>query len=193
MKRISVFCGSSSGSSGLYAGQARLLGKTLAEQGIELVYGGARVGLMGALADGALDAGGKVTGVIPRFLQSKEIAHKGLSELILVDSMHERKTLMNELCDGVIAMPGGFGTLEEFFEMLTWAQLGLHKKPMAILNINGFYDDLMHLIRKMVEQGFLKEINRQMLLISSDIDDLLNQMRNYVAPSVGKWITPGSI
>ena len=193
MKRISIFCGSSSGSSGLYAGQARLLGKTLAEQGIELVYGGARVGLMGALADGALDAGGKVTGVIPRFLQSKEIAHEGLSELILVDSMHGRKTLMNELCDGVIAMPGGFGTLEEFFEMLTWAQLGLHKKPMAILNINGFYDDLMHLIRKMVEQGFLKEINRQMLLISSDIDDLLNQMRNYVAPSVGKWITPGSI
>ena len=193
MKRISIFCGSSSGSSGLYAGQARLLGKTLAEQGIELVYGGARVGLMGALADGALDAGGKVTGVIPRFLQSKEIAHKGLSELILVDSMHERKTLMNELCDGVIAMPGGFGTLEEFFEMLTWAQLGLHKKPMAILNINGFYDDLMHLIRNMVEQGFLKEVNRQMLLVSSDIDDLLNQMRNYVAPSVGKWITPESV
>jgi uncharacterized protein (TIGR00730 family) len=126
-------------------------------------------------------------------LQSKEIAHEGLTELILVDSMHERKTRMNELSDGVIAMPGGFGTLEEFFEMLTWAQLGLHKKPIAILNINGFYDDLNQLIGKMVDQGFLKEVNRTMLLISSDIDDLLNQMRNYTAPAVGKWITRESV
>jgi len=193
MKRISVFCGSSSGHEAIYAEQARLLGQTLGQQNIELVYGGARVGLMGALADGALGAGGKVIGVIPRFLQSKEIAHEGLTELILVDSMHERKTRMNELSDGVIAMPGGFGTLEEFFEMLTWAQLGLHKKPIAILNINGFYDDLNLLIGKMVDQGFLKDVNRTMLLISSDIDDLLNQMRNYTAPAVGKWITRDSV
>jgi len=193
MKRISVFCGSSSGYEAIYAEQARLLGQTLAQQNIVLVYGGARVGLMGALADGALGAGGKVIGVIPRFLQSKEIAHEGLTQLILVDSMHERKTRMNELSDGVIAMPGGFGTLEEFFEMLTWAQLGLHKKPMAILNINGFYDGLLLLIRKMVDQGFLKEINQKMLLVGDDIGDLLNQMRNYTAPAVGKWITPESI
>jgi uncharacterized protein (TIGR00730 family) len=193
MKRISVFCGSSWGSDILYADQACLLGQTLAKQGIELVYGGARVGLMGAVADGALREGGKVTGVIPRFLLSKEIAHEGLTELILVDSMHERKTRMNELSDGVIAMPGGFGTLEEFFEMLTWAQLGLHKKPIAILNTNSFYDELNLLIGKMVDQGFLKETNRQMLLISSNIDDLLTQMRAYIAPTIGKWITPESL
>jgi uncharacterized protein (TIGR00730 family) len=193
MKRISVFCGSSSGNDNLYIEQARLLGRTLAKQNIELVYGGARVGLMGAVADGALCEGGKVIGVLPNFLLSKEIAHEGLTELILVDSMHERKTRMNELSDGVIAMPGGFGTLEEFFEMLTWAQLGLHKKPTAILNINGFYDGLTRLIQEMVDKGFLKEANRNMLLISSDIDDLLHQMRNYVAPAVGKWITRESV
>ena len=193
MKRISVFCGSSSGNGAIYLDQARLLGQTLAQQNIELVYGGARVGLMGAVADGALAAGGKVIGVLPGFLLTKEIAYEGLTELILVDSMHERKMRMNELCDGVIAMPGGFGTLEEFFEMLTWAQLGLHKKPMAILNTAGFYDDLSVLIGKMVTHGFLKEANRQMLLISCNIDDLLNQMKNYVAPSVGKWITKESV
>jgi len=193
MKRISVFCGSSSGHDSLYFSQARLLGRTLAKQGIDLVYGGARVGLMGALADGALSEGGTVIGVLPRFLQLKEIAHEGLTELILVDSMHERKTRMNELSDGVIAMPGGFGTLEEFFEMLTWAQLGLHKKPIAILNINGFYDELALLVGKMVDEGFLKDANRQMLLVSGDIEDLLNQMNNYVPPAVGKWITRESV
>jgi uncharacterized protein (TIGR00730 family) len=193
MKRISVFCGSSSGNDIQYFSQARLLGQTLAKQGIELVYGGARVGLMGAVADGALSEGGTVIGVLPRFLQSKEIAHERLTELILVDSMHERKTRMNELSGGVIAIPGGFGTLEESFEMLTWAQLGLHKKPIAILNINGFYDDLILLVGKMVDQGFLKDANRQMLLVSSDIDELLNQMKNYVPPVVGKWITPESV
>ena len=193
MHIISVFCGSSSGNDNIYLEQARLLGQTLASQNIELVYGGAKVGLMGALADGALNAGGKVIGVLPRFLQLKEIAHEGLTELILVDSMHERKMKMNELCDGVIAMPGGFGTLEEFFEMLTWAQLGLHKKPIAILNIDGFYDDLTSLIKRMVDSGFLKDSNRQMLLISSDINDLLDQMKNYVAPAVGKWITKESV
>lgn len=188
MKRITVFCASSFGTEKIYEEQAIALGKTLAEQNIELVYGGANVGLMGAVADGALHAGGKVIGVLPNFLRSKEIAHLGLTELILVESMHERKTKMNDLCDGVIALPGGFGTLEELFEMLTWAQLGLHKKPIAILNVNGFYDALITLLQTMTEKGLLKEVNREMLLVSDNIDDLLNQMKNYVAPTVGKWI-----
>lgn len=188
MKRITVFCASSFGTDKIYEEQAALVGKTLAEQNIDVVYGGANVGLMGAVADGALNAGGKVIGVLPNFLRSKEIAHLGLTELILVESMHERKTKMNDLCDGVIALPGGFRTLEELFEMLTWAQLGLHKKPIAVLNINGFYDSLIELLQTMTEKGLLKEVNQKMLLVSNDIDDLLNQMRNYVPPTVGKWI-----
>jgi len=188
MKRITVFCGSSFGIEEIYKEQATLLGQTLAKQNIELVYGGANVGLMGAVADGILKEGGKAIGVLPNFLRSKEIAHLGLTELILVESMHERKTKMNDLCDGVIALPGGFGTLEELFEMLTWAQLGLHKKPIAILNINGFYDALIELTKVMVEKGLLKDVNQQMLLVSDNIDDLLDQMKNYVAPTTGKWI-----
>jgi len=188
MKRITVFCASSFGTEKIYEEQAILVGKALAEQDIELVYGGANVGLMGAVADGALNAGGKVIGVLPNFLRSKEIAHLGLTELVLVESMHERKTKMNDLCDGVIALPGGFGTLEELFEMLTWAQLGLHKKPIAILNINGFYDSLIVLLQTMTEKGLLKEVNQKMLLVSDSIDDLLEKMRNYVPPTVGKWI-----
>lgn len=188
MKRITVFCGSSFGTDDIFREQAELLGKTLAQQNIDLVYGGANVGLMGAVADGTLNAGGKVIGVLPNFLRSKEIAHQGLTELILVESMHERKTKMNDLCDGVIALPGGFGTLEELFEMLTWAQLGLHKKPIAILNINGFYDSLIQLTETMVEKGLLKDVNQKMLLVSDTIPDLLEQMKNYVPPTVGKWI-----
>lgn len=188
MKRITVFCGSSFGTETIYTEQATLLGQTLAKENIELVYGGANVGLMGAVADGVLSSGGKAIGVLPNFLRSKEIAHLGLTELILVESMHERKTKMNDLCDGVIALPGGFGTLEELFEMLTWAQLGLHKKPIAILNINGFYDALIQLTQTMVEKGLLKEVNQKMLLVSDTIDDLLRQMKNYTPPTVGKWI-----
>lgn len=189
MKNITVFCGSSFGTDSIYKEQAFLLGQTLAKQDIQLIYGGADVGLMGAVADGTLSENGKVTGVLPHFLQSKEIAHKNLSELILVETMHERKTKMNDLCDGVIVLPGGYGTLEEFFEMITWAQLGLHKKPIGVLNIDGFYDDLINLVQNMVNKGFLKQINRDMLLISDNIEDLLEKMRNYQAPTVGKWIS----
>lgn len=188
MKRITVFCGSSFGTDKIYKEQAALLGKTLAQQNIELVYGGANVGLMGAVADGILNEGGKAIGVLPNFLRSKEIAHLGLTELIVVESMHERKTKMNDLCDGVIALPGGFGTLEELFEMLTWGQLGLHKKPIGILNINGFYDSLIELTKVMVEKDLLKPVNQKMLLVSDTIEDLLHQMRNYVPPTTGKWI-----
>ncbi|MDF2932285.1 MAG: family protein YvdD [Chryseobacterium sp.] len=189
MKSITVFCGSSFGSEDIYKEQATLLGQTLAKQNIQLVYGGANVGLMGAVADGVLSEGGKAIGVLPHFLQSKEIAHKDLTELILVETMHERKTKMNDLCDGVIVLPGGYGTLEEFFEMITWAQLGLHKKPIAVLNIDGFYDDLIKMVQTMVDKGFLKPINQEMLLVSDTIDGVFEKMRNYKAPTVGKWIS----
>ena len=189
MKSITVFCGSSFGSDKIYKEQATLLGQTLAKQNIQLIYGGANVGLMGAVADGVLLESGKAIGVLPHFLQSKEIAHQNLTELILVETMHERKTKMNELCDGVIVLPGGYGTLEEFFEMITWAQLGLHKKPIAILNIDGFYDDLIKLVQTMVDKGFLKQINQEMLLVSDSIDTLLEKMKNYQAPTIGKWIS----
>lgn len=193
MKRITVFCGSSFGTEKIFEETAYSLGKTLAEHNIGLVYGGANVGLMGAVANGVIENKGEAIGVLPEFLQNKEIAHLQLSELILVETMHERKTKMNELSDGVIALPGGFGTLEEFFEMLTWAQLGLHRKPIAVLNIDGFYDDLLALIQTMVNKGFLKDTNKQMLLVSNNIDDLLNQMRNYKAPNEGKWITKETV
>lgn len=156
-----VFCGSSAGTDPVFEEQAYRLGKTLAQRNIGLVYGGAKVGLMGAVANGSLENGGHVTGVLPRFLGSKEIAHENLTELELVDTMHQRKTRMNELADGVIALPGGFGTLEEFFEMLTWAQLGLHGKPIGILNVNGFYDDLLTFIQTMTDKGFLRETHQK--------------------------------
>ncbi|MCQ9636909.1 TIGR00730 family Rossman fold protein [Chryseobacterium sp. WG23] len=189
MKSITVFCGSSFGSDKIYEEQAFLLGQTLAKKNIQLIYGGSETGLMGSIANGTLSENGKVTGVLPQFLQSKEIAHKNLTELILVETMHERKTKMNELCDGVIVLPGGYGTLEEFFEMITWAQLGLHKKPIGILNIDDFYDDLIKLVQNMVNKGFLKQVNKDMLLISNTIDDLLEKMENYQPPTVGKWIS----
>ncbi|HEY9260221.1 TIGR00730 family Rossman fold protein [Chitinophaga sp.] len=190
MKRIVVFCGSSAGHDPVYMEQATLLGAALAKKNLTLVYGGAKVGLMGAVADGTLNAGGSVIGVLPHFLQQKELAHEGLTELILVDTMHERKTKMNELCDGVIALPGGFGTMEELFEMLTWGQLGLHKKPIGLLNVNGFYDALVELSKTMTSHGFLKAENRDMLLCSNDISDLLQQMEQYQPPAHSKWITP---
>ncbi|MGB1041263.1 MAG: TIGR00730 family Rossman fold protein [Flavobacteriales bacterium] len=193
MNRITIFCGSSMGTDEIFEKKAKLLGSKLAKANIGLVYGGAKIGLMGAVADGALAGKGEVIGILPDFLSSKEIAHDGLTQLIIVDTMHERKMKMNELCEGVIALPGGFGTLEELFEMLTWGQLGLHKKPIGILNINGFYDELISLLTTMVAKGFLKEINREMVLVSDDIDDLLHQMKNYTPPEVGKWIKKENI
>lgn len=189
MKNIAVFCGSSFGKNDIYTEQAELLGEAIAQKGLGLIYGGAKVGLMGVIANAALDAGGKVIGVLPRFLQTKEIAHTELTELVLVDTMHDRKAKMSELCDGVIAIPGGYGTMEEFFELLTWGQLGLHKKPVAILNINGFYNGLITLIDNMVNQGFLKQFNRDMLLVDDDINNLLAKMDNYTPPPVNKWIS----
>ena len=189
MIRISVFCGSSPGRAGIYEKAAERLGEILAERKIGLVYGGTNVGLMNHVANGALGKGGEVIGVLPEFISKKGIAHVKLTKLILVNTMHDRKRKMYELSDGVIAMPGGFGTLEEFFEVLTWGQLGLHKKPVGLLNINGFYDPLRTLTHKIVTEGFLKEENRKMLLISDEITELLDLMENYTAPSVEKWIS----
>ncbi len=188
MNRITVFCGSSSGTDAVFEKEARLVGQLLAQAKIELVYGGSKIGLMGIVADAAMAQGGQAIGVIPKFLKTKEVAHEGLTELILVDSMHQRKTMMNELCDGFIALPGGFGTFEELFEVLTWSQLGLHKKPIALLNTNGYYTPLIDMINTMVNKGFLKPINQQMLLVCNKVDELLPRMNNYSAPIVGKWI-----
>jgi len=187
MKRITVFCGSSLGDNDSYAKQAYLLGKTLAKQNIELVYGGAKVGLMGKLANGVIDNGGYTIGIIPDFLQTAELAHDNLNELIIVKTMHERKALMSNLSDGFIAMPGGLGTLEEFFEMLTWAQLNLHYKPIALLNTNGFYNDLINMLEKMIAKGFVQQINLDLIIISDNIDDLLKQMANYKPSKIRKW------
>lgn len=189
MKSITVFCGSSTGTDKMFYEQAYLLGETLAKRNIRVVYGGARIGLMGAVADGVLKNGGEVIGVIPTFLMKKEVAHDHLTALIQVDTMHQRKAKMNDLCDGILALPGGFGTLEEFFEMLTWGQLGLHAKPVALLNVSGFYDPLITLIQTMVTSGFLKKSNQEMVLVDHEINSLLDKMEQYTPPHVGKWIT----
>lgn len=193
MKSVAVFCGSSAGYSSVFAQQAYALGKSLAEKEIILVYGGAKVGLMGAVADGALENKGKVIGVLPHFLQTKEVGHQQLTELILVDNMHDRKRKMNELSEGVIMLPGGFGTFEEFFEMLTWAQLGLHKKPIALLNTDGFYDQLLQMTDTMVRNGFVKELHHSMVLHDTHIETLLDKMYNYTAPETGKWIRQNEV
>lgn len=187
MKRIAVYCGSSSGSSDIFKIKAEIMGKALAINNIELVYGGAKVGLMGAVANGALNNGGKAIGVLPRFLAEKELEHTSLTEIHLVDTMHERKFKMADLADGFVALPGGFGTMEELFEMLTWAQLSLHKKPVALLNVNGYYDALIQFIKVMNRDGFLKDDYLDLLIVSSDIDDLLLQMKSYVPLKNEKW------
>jgi uncharacterized protein (TIGR00730 family) len=192
MKSIVVFCGSSEGYNELYRETASQLGEMLAVQGIRIVYGGGKVGLMGALADGALSQGGQVIGVIPSFLETEEIAHDSLTQLITVASMHERKLRMHELSDGIIAMPGGWGTMEELFEMLTWAQLGLHKKPVGLLNVNGYYDALKALCTNMVQEGFLKEWVNAMLLTSESIEELLEMMMAYEPEDIPRLINKQS-
>ncbi len=188
IKRIVVFCASSSGHGEVYIQAAKVAGQVFANNDIQLIYGGGRVGLMGVIADAVMEHGGEVIGVIPKFLNSKEIGHTEITELIEVETMHERKAKMNSLCDGVIALPGGFGTLEELFEMITWAQLGLHKKPIGILNVNGYYDHLIALIQHMVDSGLLKKENQEMVLVADNMEKLLEQMDQYEAPAVPKWL-----
>lgn len=186
MRRIYVNCGSSPGARPEYRAAARTLGQTLVRNNLEIVYGGAHVGLMGALADAALDAGGAVIGVIPKGL--RKLAHERLSELRVVDSMHERKATMFDLADGVIALPGGIGTIEEVLEVITWAQLGLHAKPCGLLNVCGYYDRLLEFLDHAVDQQFVMPEHRQMILVHDDPDALLEQFWGFrPPPPVPKW------
>ena len=189
LKTLAVFCGSSNGASTIYVEVAKKLGKELAKRNITLVYGGASVGIMGAVADSVLDAGGKVIGIMPRFLEQREISHNNLTELIVVDSMHERKAKMAELADGFIALPGGPGTLEEFFEIFTWAQIGIHDKPCGLLNINHYYDPLVALFNHMADEQFLHEKYRSMALVDIEPNGLLDQFNNYEPPTIKSYLT----
>lgn len=188
LKAIAVFCGSSEGNDLQILSQAKTLGETLAERDITLVYGAAKIGVMGTVAEAALSAKGKVIGVIPDFLKLKEVVHLGLHELITTHTMHERKLKMHELSDGFIALPGGFGTFEELFEIITWAQLGLHQKPIGLLNSNGFYDDLLHMFDVMVTKGFLKIDNLDLLMVDTTVNGLLDKMACYKPKPVPKWL-----
>jgi uncharacterized protein (TIGR00730 family) len=190
---LCVYCGSSSGSHPEYAEQARAFGTELARRGIALVYGGGKVGLMGTLADAVLAAGGKVIGVIPRQLVEREVAHPALTEMHVVETMHQRKTRMYELSDAFVALPGGFGTMDEMFEMLTWAQLGLHQYPCAFLDVHGYYRQLRGMMDHMVEQRFVKSEQRDSIWFGDDMQALFRWMEQYRGSYVPKWIDSSSV
>jgi uncharacterized protein (TIGR00730 family) len=190
LSSVCVFCGSSSGARPEYASAARALGRRLAEGGITLVYGGGNVGLMGITADAALDAGGRVVGVIPQAMVAKEVAHTGISELRVVASMHERKAAMVELSDAFIALPGGYGTFEELFEVVTWAQLGIHAKPCGLLDVGGYFHRLTEFLDGAVAERFLKPEHRELLMVATSADELLQGFAAYEAPKLDKWIDP---
>jgi uncharacterized protein (TIGR00730 family) len=188
MESVCVFCGSSGGANPGYREAARRLGEVLAESGITLVYGGGHVGLMGEVADAVLRAGGRVTGVIPRALMEREVGHRGLSDLMVVETMHQRKARMAELSDAFVALPGGVGTLEEFFEIWTWGQLGIHRKPYGLLNVAEYYTPLIGFLDHMVREGFVRAPHREMVLVDGDPRSLLERLRVYRPPEVVKWI-----
>ena len=188
MRRLCVFCGSSVGNQSAYAEAAQAMGALLAARGIGLVYGGGHVGLMGVLADAVMASGGEVIGVIPQTLADREIAHSGITELRVVDSMHSRKAMMAELSDAFIAMPGGVGTFEEFFEVVTWTQLGLHRKPCGLLNVNAFYTPLAAFIDQAVSEGFIRPVHRAGIVVDSDPERLLDTLSTIQLPDVPKWI-----
>ena len=190
MKSICIFCGSSAGNSEEYLKAAKQLGNILAKEKIKLVYGGAKVGLMGIVADTVLENNGEVIGVMPRSLVEKEVAHNSLTELKIVDTMHERKAIMHELSDAFIAMPGGLGTLDEIFESLTWGQLDIHKKPCAFYNISGYYDKLLDFIRHSIDEGFINQKHLEMILVASKPEELLEKRSHYKHPVIdkAKWI-----
>ncbi len=192
MDKLTVFCASSPGFEPEYLQSAQSTGHFLADRNITLVYGGGCVGLMGALADAVLEKGGQVIGVIPQFLLDLEVGHQGLTELIIVESMHERKLKMAELCDGVMALPGGFGTLEELVEMLTWSQLALHRKPIGIVNTKGYYNSLLQFFDHMVEEGLLKEANRDLAIFDEDIHRLYQKMSSFEHTNTTKWVGTNS-
>lgn len=187
-RRICVFCGSNVGIDPVYRASAAALGQLLADRGIELVYGGGNIGLMGVLADTMLGVGGRVIGVIPESLMAKEVGHQGLTELRIVKSMHERKALMSDLSDGFIAMPGGFGTFEEFCEVVTWSQLGIQSKPCGLLSVAGYYDPLLELFDFAVDEGFLRMENRRLVLEDREPEGLLAKMAEFKPVPADKWI-----
>ena len=191
MNRVCVFCGSSHGRNPAYASAARALGRALAARHIGVVYGGGNVGLMGVLADAVLEAGGRITGVIPHALVARELAHQGLTELHVVDSMHERKALMAGLADAFVALPGGFGTLEEFAEAVTWTQLGLQAKPCGLLNVAGFYDGLLGFLAHALEDEFLRPTHSDIVVADTDPAALLDRLAAWNAPDVTRWISLG--
>ncbi|HEX8831567.1 MAG TPA: TIGR00730 family Rossman fold protein [Longimicrobium sp.] len=191
MKRVCVFCGSSAGNRPVYAEAARATGRALAERGIGLVYGGGNVGLMGEVADAVLAAGGEVIGVIPRQLMEREVGHGGLTTLEVVGTMHERKARMADLADGFVALPGGFGTLDELCEVLTWSQLGIHAKPCGVLNVDGYFDTLLALFDHAVGEGFVRPPHRALVLQAGEPGELLARMEGFSAPLTEKWIRPG--
>lgn len=188
IENLAVFCASSDGNDEYIYHTAYEVGKKMAEKNIGLVYGGSKLGLMGQVARGVMEHGGKTTGVIPDFLKTREVVHTGLDKLITTNDMHERKLTMNELSDSFLALPGGFGTFEELFEIVTWAQLGLHRKPIGLLNIDGFYDDLVNMLNKMCEKGLLKIENLEILLVADNFEELLEKMINFEAKPVPKWM-----
>ena len=190
LSHVCVYCGSSAGSGPEFAEAARALGTLLARNGLTLVYGGAEVGLMGLVADAALAAGGRVVGVIPRHLFGREIAHRNLTELVEVESMHERKQKLSELADAFVALPGGLGTLEELTEIATWAQLGLHRKPIATLDVNGYWAAFHAFLGEAVRHGFMKEQNLSLISNVTTVDGLLPAFEAYTSPRVGKWLDP---
>ncbi|MAW94624.1 MULTISPECIES: TIGR00730 family Rossman fold protein [unclassified Leeuwenhoekiella] len=190
ISRICVFCGSSDGNDPKIIEEANHLGKVFAERNITVVYGGSQLGIMGAVAKSCLEAGGKAVGIIPEFLKTKEIVHTGLDELITTQTMHERKLKMQEVSDGFITLPGGFGTFEELFEIITWSQLGLHHKPIGLLNTNGFYNALIEMLDEMVKRGFLKQENRDLLIVNTDIKRLLDAMEQFEPDLQSKFLKP---
>ncbi len=190
LHKICVFCGSSEGNDSGIIETASHLGSVFVEENITLVYGAAKIGIMGIIAQSMLDQKGSVIGIIPQFLKKKEVVHLGLTELITTENMHDRKLKMQELSDGFITLPGGLGTLEELFEILTWLQLGLHSKPIGLLNTNGFFDPLLESLETMVRKGFLKMENYELLLVEKDIHLLLRKMREFKAPQIPKWLSP---
>jgi hypothetical protein len=187
LRRICIFCGSSSGTREVYRQTAQTVGRLLCRRGIELVYGGGHVGLMGIVADACLNEGGRVIGVIPQALADREVAHTGLTELRIVSSMHERKALMADLSDAFISLPGGYGTWEEFFEVLTWSQLGIQRKACGVLNVDGYYDPLLEMADRALSEGFLRDVHRNLLLSDSDPERLVDRLSNYAVPAVDKW------
>lgn len=189
ISNICVFCGSSDGNDLAITDAAERLGTYFAKNGITLVYGAAKIGVMGTLAKATLDHNGRVVGIIPAFLKKKEVVHLGLTELITTENMHERKLKMQEISDGFIALPGGFGTLEELFEIITWLQLGLHSKPIGLLNVNGFYNDLLKLLETMVRKGFLSLENYELLLVGTTVESLIQKMNDFKAPNLPKWLS----